>query len=215
MRITDDIHWLQSAPNSNVYLIQGESTLLVDTGFPHRARALLEEIAALGVDPKSIDDILLTHHDLDHVGNAAALQQATGATLWIGRDDAPYLMGQRPRPGVKRVFTLLTGVKKPTSCRYYEEKSDFGGVTALPAPGHTPGHRVLQYGRAVFSGDLFRASEKGFTLMPPAMNSDQRQVRQSLRRLAALDFDVLCPSHGTPLKRSSALDAFLASEGRD
>lgn len=213
MKITDEIYNLQSAGMGNAFLIQREHNILIDTGLPHRARALLAEITSLGVDPQTIDTILLTHHDLDHVGNAKALREATGATLWIGRKDAPYLLGEQPRPGRKRFLAALMGVQKPDACRHYEETSVFDGIQAIAAPGHTPGHHILQYGKIVFIGDLFRAADGRFVPMNPAMNSDAAQLRQSIGQLATLDFDLLCPSHGSPVQRTAALDAFLRREG--
>lgn len=213
MKITDEVYCLQSAGMANAFLIKREHTILIDTGLPHRAQALLAEIASLGVDPKTIGNILLTHHDIDHVGNAAALGQATGATLWIGRKDAPYLLGEQTRPGRKRFLAALMGVRKPDACRHYEENSVFDGIKAIAAPGHTPGHHILQFGKIVFIGDLFRAADGRFVPMNPAMNSDAAQLCLSIGRLAGLDFDLLCPAHGSPVQRTAELDAFLRQEG--
>ncbi|MDR1253096.1 MAG: MBL fold metallo-hydrolase [Treponema sp.] len=46
------------------------------------------ELAALG---KGVKIILLTHHDVDHAGNVRRIAEATGATVYIGKEDAPFL----------------------------------------------------------------------------------------------------------------------------
>ena len=87
-RITDGIYSLESTGFAHVFLIHRESSILIDTGLPHKSRAILKEIAALGVDPRTIGNILLTHHDIDHAGNVNALRAATGAdVLRVLRDE--------------------------------------------------------------------------------------------------------------------------------
>lgn len=212
-RITDGIYSLESTGFAHVFLIHRESSILIDTGLPHKSRAILKEIAALGVDPRTIGNILLTHHDIDHAGNVNALRAATGADVWIGREDAPYLTGGQPRPGRKRHLARLTGVRPAADCHTYEERSNFDGIRAIPTPGHTPGHHLLQVGPVVFVGDLFRATGGGFLPMNSAMNSDPAALRRSLLQLAQMDFDIACPSHGLPVRRTEALDTFLKLEG--
>lgn len=73
MTITDSVYMLDSAPSSHVFLVRGAEKILIDTGMPGLSKSIIGELAALGVDIKSIDKILLTHHDVDHIGNTKAL----------------------------------------------------------------------------------------------------------------------------------------------
>jgi glyoxylase-like metal-dependent hydrolase (beta-lactamase superfamily II) len=63
----------------------GERTILVDTGFDYpaaaaRGRTLLKHpvdgLRALGVDPATIRDVVITHLHYDHAGNVGAFPQA-------------------------------------------------------------------------------------------------------------------------------------------
>jgi len=46
-----------------------------------------------GASPGTIHRILLTHQDIDHIGNAAALEQATDEADVLGM---PYIEGRKP-----------------------------------------------------------------------------------------------------------------------
>ncbi|MCL4352821.1 MAG: MBL fold metallo-hydrolase, partial [Firmicutes bacterium] len=75
MTITKGVIMLESSASSHVFLIQSDENLLIDTGNPGAFAAIWSELRSLGCD--SIAHILLTHHDVDHIGNAQRLQQET------------------------------------------------------------------------------------------------------------------------------------------
>jgi glyoxylase-like metal-dependent hydrolase (beta-lactamase superfamily II) len=92
-------------PIVNVFLLRGERTVLVDAGAPGDGPAILRAAAALGVAPRDIALILLTHGHVDHFGAAAWLRQATGAPLAAHPGDlATMRSGRNPdlRPGRPR-----------------------------------------------------------------------------------------------------------------
>ena len=101
MEITKDVHLLQSTNGSYVYLVLGEEPILIDTSLPGRATAILTELQTLGLKPTDLAHILLTHHDVDHIGSARALQQATGAKLWVFEAGAP--LSASPAVGEGRI----------------------------------------------------------------------------------------------------------------
>jgi len=214
MNITANIFLLETPRFSNVFLIKDEDHILIDTGMPGQTKRILGELTALNIEPKTISHILLTHHDVDHTGNIKKLQEATGATVWIGSDDAPYLMGEMKRPGVKRIIQSVIRPQKPADCRYFEGSGNFGKLQAIPTPGHTPGHHIFQYNSVVFTGDLFKTPNGRFKRMPPRMNWEEGQLLSSLSLLRTLSFDWLCPSHGVPVRNSGTLEKFLDKECR-
>ncbi len=113
MEITTGVHLLKSTKDSYVYLVLGDEPILIDTCVPGRSAAILAELETLGLKPTDIAHILLTHHDVDHIGNARALQRATGVKLWAPQEDLPYILGQRNRPGVKRLIQTFVKVEVP------------------------------------------------------------------------------------------------------
>jgi glyoxylase-like metal-dependent hydrolase (beta-lactamase superfamily II) len=209
MKITENVFMLEAAKRSRVFLVMGEKNAVIDTGMPGKADELLVEIEQLGVLPKTVGNILLTHHDVDHSGNVRKLQEATGATVWIGNEDEPYLMGKKNRPGVKRIIQSIVRVKAPVSCNTYDHINQIDGIRIISAPGHTPGHHIFQYGTVIFTGDLFKTPNGDFESMRPAMNWNQKQLQASISMLNNLSFDWVCTSHGLPVRNDEKLHNFL------
>ena len=108
MEITAGIHLLQATKGSYVYLVLGDEPILIDTSFPGRTRAILTEIEKLGLRPTDIAHILLTHQDGDHIGNAHALQQASGAQVWASQEDLPYVFLFIEYPYAAWLYQLFT-----------------------------------------------------------------------------------------------------------
>ncbi len=90
-----------------------------------------------GIDPGSVDTLVLTHLHSDHVGNAVAFPRAR------------VLVGEHAGLGVGAVACRLQGLRVG-SPRLSDEPvgpfrrsaalTDDGVVRAVPLPGHTPGH---------------------------------------------------------------------------
>jgi glyoxylase-like metal-dependent hydrolase (beta-lactamase superfamily II) len=66
---------------ANVFLLEGETLTLVDTGFRGRSLHIISELARLGYSPADITSIIVTHHHADHAGSLATLKGATGAAV--------------------------------------------------------------------------------------------------------------------------------------
>lgn len=81
--------------NNNVYLLDGERTILVDTGVAVQAirEELADSLAAYGVSYADIDDIFLTHWHYDHAGLAGEIQAESGATVYVHEADAALVAG--------------------------------------------------------------------------------------------------------------------------
>jgi glyoxylase-like metal-dependent hydrolase (beta-lactamase superfamily II) len=71
-----------------------------------------------------------------------------------------------------------------------EDGNTFGPLSVLAVPGHSDDHLVFVFGRAAFTGDAVLGEGSVFVSGALAAYLD------GLRRLRALDLDVLCPGHG-------------------
>jgi glyoxylase-like metal-dependent hydrolase (beta-lactamase superfamily II) len=209
MKITDNVFMLESTAAAHAYLVMGEENILIDTGMPGASKRIIAEIESLGAPVKSIRKILLTHHDVDHIGNAKALLGASKAGLWAPEQDVPFITGEKKRHGIKRFVSAVMFAPKPTVTGTYDRRQNFGGIRAITAPGHTPGHTIFQYHSIVFAGDLLQTGGGKISLLPPFMNWDMDAVKKSVGLLKTLDFEWLCPAHGKPVKRDAAMDVFL------
>jgi glyoxylase-like metal-dependent hydrolase (beta-lactamase superfamily II) len=211
MKVTENVYALDSTKGAYAYLVAApDGAIMVDTGFPGRGGAMLAEIESLGLSPRDIRTIVLTHHDVDHIGNAKALQDSTGAELWAPAEDAPYILGTRKRPGVKCLIAAVARPLRPSLTGVYVDGRRFGQLRAIHAPGHTPGHSIFAYGTTLFIGDLFHIKDGKPRPTADFMNADSAVARTSIGLLKGLDFDWLCPAHGEPTHDGPAVRNFLA-----
>ncbi len=209
MKVTNNVYALDCTKGAYAYLIRAEETVLVDTGFPGKGPAILKELQSLGVAPEALKHILLTHHDLDHIGNAVWLQRATGARLWASAADLPYMQGELPRPGLKRYLAALVRLNRPQTIQAFVPEGRVAGITVLAAPGHTPGHVCLLFEEVLLVGDL--VENRGGRLKPlgALMTWDAAILRESIRRIARLPHAWICPAHGSPVPRGDQWQALL------
>jgi phosphoribosyl 1,2-cyclic phosphodiesterase len=75
---------LGSGSSGNATLVEAAGTrLLIDAGLS--PRQLAERLASAGVDPCSLEAVLLTHEHGDHARGAAAFSEKWGVRLWGSR----------------------------------------------------------------------------------------------------------------------------------
>ena len=88
------------------------------------------------------------------------------------------------------------------------EGETVGPFTALATPGHSADSVCLLFGRVCFTGDTVLG--EGSVFIAPGEGSLSAYL-DSLRRLRALDLEVLCPGHGPYVWDPAAkLDEYLA-----
>jgi N-acyl homoserine lactone hydrolase len=186
------------------YLIKhGDTYMLWDTGLSTDAigkplqgpgatgesltKSLRDQLVTLGVDPKQIEIVGISHYHFDHIGQAASFPQAR---LLMGKADIAALRA----PGSERAKPLahwLNGKGKLEEV--VGDKDVFGDqtVTMLDLPGHTPGHhgllvKLAKQGYVLLSGDVAHFEENYATDGVPIFNTDRAQSLASLDRFKAI-----------------------------
>ena len=195
-----------------------EGATLIDTGLPGQVGLFEEALAAVGLKPSSLRRILLTHQDLDHIGSAAALVEASRAEVYAHAGDVPYIQGERPliKLDIKRMESRLAALpaerraqalkllSSPPKVRVDhvlqggEELPFHGGITVIPTPGHTPGHvsYLFKAQALLVAGDALRV-ENGSLIGPsPMATPDMRRAVASLRNLLPYRIDSILCYHG-------------------
>jgi len=198
---------------ANVYLLVDDGDLtLVDTGFFGRADRILEQIKELGYSPADVKRIIITHHHADHTGSLAELKRITQAEVIAHPADAPYIDGSLPQPGPagpqwwSKLLAPLSWlwstepVKVDTLVNDGDKLPIMGGIKILHTPGHTPGSicLYLESKKLLIAGDLL-ANRFGLRLPSRGFTVDTVKEAQSIKRVAGLDFDIICFGHGSPI----------------
>ncbi len=196
--------------------------ILFDCGWPWSGQGLVASLEALGCRAADVRTIAITHDDVDHAGRLAALQAVSGAEVIAGELEVPRLSGDAWRrlpgfPGPVDLLGAATGLlyrqwpHRPVREARAVRDGDAigGGWRAVDTPGHTPGHeayfhpalKVLIAGDALGHwGGRFPVYTYGKLRFPVAAYSEDAQAAaRSVRKLAALEPDVICFGHGTEL----------------
>jgi len=203
----------------NVYLWKwSDGVTLIDAGVPWQAGDILKAIKEAGFSPREVRRILVTHGDIDHIGALAALKAETGAEViahgaekpiierTTGRPLRKNLLGALYRPinGVIAALILKPAIVDKTVLD--KEVLPEEGLKVVYTPGHTPGHVCYYHPerKVLFTGDLFmhvRGSVRGpYGIFTP----DPAGVKESQRKVAALDFDAAFFGHGEPILKDAA-----------
>jgi glyoxylase-like metal-dependent hydrolase (beta-lactamase superfamily II) len=201
MEISDRIQgflWTSAAANNcNTYLIDGPVRIMIDPGHAHLFRHVELGLKERQILLDAIDLVCCTHCHPDHM-------------------EAVRLL---PRPGVPMAmheaeWRLIATVLNPASASLPSELVPFrpnfflaeGSLSVkgihlevFHTPGHSPGSVCLYWPeeKTLWTGDLIFRAGMGRTDLP---GGDQRQLQESISRMAALDVERLLPGHGPILE---------------
>ncbi|MDD3347788.1 MBL fold metallo-hydrolase [Oscillibacter sp.] len=222
--------------NLNSYLLCGERSLLIDTGFRQQPcrEAMERELRSTGVDRDRMD-IFLTHLHSDHTGLAPELVRENCRVFISGVDGRR--MAAENEEGWRAIYdgyvqegfspaemaalwetnpAKIAGPAPYDRYTYLEDGDEvtYGGRTlrCLLTPGHTPGHLCLYEPkeRWLFSGDhvLFHITPN--ICRWSGVADSLGDYLESLRRLRSLPVSLLLPAHrmetGNAAQRAEELE---------
>src|SRR3954470_24980367 len=90
-RIAENLYYVGSTGVTAFLLTGPEGHVLIDGGYPETAPLIIGSIAKLGFNIKDVKVLLNSHAHFDHAGGLRALQEASGAQLWVSEPDAPIV----------------------------------------------------------------------------------------------------------------------------
>src|SRR5690606_16292982 len=94
-RIAGNLYYVGAAGVTSFLLTGPAGHVLIDGGYPESAPAIMASIAKLGFDIRDVKVLLNTHAHSDHAGGLRALQEASGAELWVSEGDAAVMAAGR------------------------------------------------------------------------------------------------------------------------
>jgi len=211
------------ASRSNIYLLAGQTLILIDTGMKGDGAAVLEAIRGLGRRPEEVSHILITHGHIDHTGSLAVLQKATGAKVCASVQDRAFIEGRQKTWTMARegfggkLFKIALYLMETVFFRYEPAALDTAltgdtalslpGITvqALATPGHSPGSMsyYLPDRNSIFTGDALTGVPKP-GLPPRPGCADYAQAIASVRKIASLSYAICCFGHGEPVRQNAS-----------
>lgn len=130
-KLFDNVYYVGTQSVSSFVISTNAGLVLIDSTNPETGDALLDGMRSLGLDPKNIKYVLVTHSHIDHYGGAGRVKQISGARLGMSAIDWDVVEHSRQGPiPIKRDIVLKEGepmIVGDTTFKFYL------------TPGHTPG----------------------------------------------------------------------------
>lgn len=187
----------------NAFLIKTpQHVVLVDAGVGKGSGddsgKLLEQLKTIGVDPASVDLILLTHLHFDHIGGLTSpegIRQFPKATVRLSKAESDFWLadinsipaGQRDR--AKQIEKQLGPYIQSNALKPFNPGEKLAeGVNSMEAYGHTIGHTVYSFtskGKEFWCiGDLIHFGNIQFKLPKVAVVFDTNSKQAIDSRIA-------------------------------
>ncbi len=206
---------------SNIYptlIWDQENAILIDTGFPGQLPLIRETVDQAGVPFHRINRVIITHHDIDHIGGLAAIQKDHPIETLAYQTEKDYIEGMKTPLKLAQMQANLNNASDEVKATYSMLKTGFenskapvdrtltdgevlpfcGGITVIHTPGHTHGHicLYLNASKTLVSGDELRVDDGTLNPPPTRMNHDTQQALQSIKKLTAYDIQHVITYHG-------------------
>ncbi len=219
-QVTDAISFLDNGllglPGAGTtYLVQSDELAIVETGTSLCPPTILEGLAALGVRPREVRHILLTHIHMDHAGGAGVLIDSMPDTqVYIHSLTREHLVEperliRSSQRALGELFAAHGTIKPLAPERLIAAENldlDLGRgirLRAVATPGHSPDHLSFYEPStaALFAGDAVGVVLPSFHFLgpvtpPPAVDVEAQHA--TFRTLLDLPIDHLLFSHWGP-----------------
>jgi glyoxylase-like metal-dependent hydrolase (beta-lactamase superfamily II) len=234
--VTEDIACLRTSIVNVAFLGRPESGqwILVDAGISGAVDSIRSTaIRRFGKNSRPAA-IVLTHGHFDHVGALHELVEEWQVPVYAHTLEHPFLNGTSAYPPPDPtagggLMALVSGFYPRGPIDVYDWLQPLAADRAVPelrdwqwvhTPGHTVGHVSFwrERDRALIVGDAFitTAQESAYAVLtqrpelhgpPKYFTPDWLAARDSVRKLAALDPDIVVTGHGPPMKGPRMLEA--------
>ena len=156
----------------------------------HLDKTLTDQLAEIGLKPRDIARVAISHTHGDHIGNVSLFPNSTilmqqAEYSWINSPDGP-------NDNVNQLMALarkLLGA--PKNLQLIDGDNDVfgdGSVTLVYTPGHTPGHQSLlvhlkNSGFIILSGDVVHLEENFEKNRVPSLNTNNAESIASMQKI--------------------------------
>ncbi|WP_224270846.1 MBL fold metallo-hydrolase [Haloprofundus salinisoli] len=193
-----------SPEGTNSAYVLPDRGVLIDPGPPADGAwdRLVSGIGEAGLELADVSSVLVTHWHADHAGLAPRLCEASGATLYMHEDDAPFVAdyatarANRVRRDARRltewgvpeetVDAVVEGDRpSPMPEEYPVEALTDGdavaGVETVHTPGHTLGHAAFVANGEEGSGDSLFVGDAVLPTYTPNVDGSDTRVDDALQ----------------------------------
>lgn len=230
MKINDGIYMLEihskvmdkeSVVNLSVLCDkEKDNVVLIDTGLPNSLDKIQESFEKDNIPFKNLKSIILTHQDIDHVGNIYNILNCSDNKIQIfcHKEEEPYINGEKKPIKLAKLESKLEFLPDEAKVICSNLKAGFeknkvsidktltdgeilpylNNVKVIYTPGHTPGHisLYLEDQKLLIAGDILMVKNDELTVAPENINSDNKLIMKSLEKLMNYDIKKVICYHG-------------------
>jgi len=199
---------------STVAMLRGHGHVaLVDVGSFSMRKGIMDQLAARGLEPHDVSDVLLTHSHYDHSLNWIMFR---GARIVIGARELRWSVEEPWGTGPVPELYMRELEEWPTLRAVADGQEVLPGVTAHAAPGHTPGHLIYVFrGKErdiVFTGDAAKnraelLSRKGDTSYDAALST--ATIEKIWEFWSRREGSILVPGHDLPMTQKDGRISYI------
>lgn len=203
-----------------VVLRHGREVVLVDCGYAGFAPLLEGALQPHRLSLSDLTGVIVTHHDVDHMGALAELKAAYPALrVYASPAEKPFIEGRQKslrlqqaedlmaclpeeqRGGAEGFQQLLKSVRAVAVDQVLPPGEDIPflpGVQVVATPGHMPGHISLYLPgeKILVAADAVVWEHGAFDIANPQYTLDLPAAIASIQRLQQLEIDTIICFHG-------------------
>ncbi|PYI66082.1 MBL fold metallo-hydrolase [Arthrobacter livingstonensis] len=227
LECADDVFFVEGPASNWIILRDGKEFTVIDSGYPGDGVDFVESIRQLGLEPRNMAALLVTHGHVDHTGSARMLSEEFNIPVLSGAAEQGQMIGRDKnqvstqqvllRAWQPRVFRWMRhiiaaggskGTCVPASGVFTNEL--LAGLPGLPqaidTAGHTPGHTAfLLASGALASGDALVTGHPLSTVtgpqrLHPMFDHDRAMAGRALDQLQTCAATSILPGHGKALR---------------
>ncbi|MGL5821107.1 MAG: MBL fold metallo-hydrolase [Sarcina sp.] len=199
-------------------LLNENEGILIDTAYPGQYDILKKEIEK-HISLDKLSTIILTHHDIDHIGNLKKFKEEfPNITILSSSIEADYISGKKEPLKLTKLSQNVPFVDEATNNFYHMLKTifptlytdvdktfEFGdtlnlitNIEVIGTPGHTLGHVCLYIPeeKALIAGDTMSLANNKIELINEFYNYDTKEAKNSLKKLENYEIEKVLCYHG-------------------
>jgi glyoxylase-like metal-dependent hydrolase (beta-lactamase superfamily II) len=230
MKIAENVEMLEISMNmlgveSKIFptiIWDDNNMILFDAGLPGAIKTIKDEITKAGLSFDKINEIIVTHTDIDHIGGIPDIQGELDHKVYVlaHKDDKLFIEGEKklnkitpermaqlqekimnlPEDQGKEMLEMLQNPPKANVDKLLDDGTELpycGGIVVIHTPGHTPGHicLYLKKSKILIAGDLLNIVDGELIGPYPHNTPDMEAAINSIKKFSNYDIEKIVCYH--------------------
>ena len=199
-----------------VILKNNDALILIDTGYPMFLPLIEKAFEEKGLDIRNLRQVILTHHDHDHMGAVKDLvTKYPDVKVKCSTEQIPYVLGKKKSLRLEQgeKFGADDGfIQMLKSVEYLDSVIELtdnemicDGVKVIKTSGHMPGHIsiYIEPMKSLISGDMLISEGGVLRIADEQFVLDKEEEIKSLKKIVNLDIEEIICFHGGVYKSNN------------